>query len=322
MLDTHTFLTALYVIVVDDSCHSHPPKKGGPPQSPPFPTARCLPLLSSSPAGPGSRANGTSTATLATTCEPPSRPCPIVLSSIGWFASIRGTHRRDGFVHLATPIGSSGTFPLRSPGWLKAMPVGDAKRRGAGRLAGYADIGWSNALGWYEGLRLLAAVAPSGVITGFASASTKEQPLAETFFALRARPNPGLLRAWERRPRGRTTWSTRASRVRTTTEGGSFAMGHGLSVPAQTQRPQGMVQALETLGGWHPPDRGDGLRRTFQCFWLVAGAASQAEGLAGAVGGEGSPARLLRLAQRATRSPPVGLRRLVGMVISELTPSV
>jgi hypothetical protein len=75
------------------------------------------------------------------------------------------------------------------------MPVGDAKRRGAGRLAGYADIGWSNALGWYEGLRLLAAVAPSGVITGFASASTKEQPLAETFFALRARPNPGLLKS-------------------------------------------------------------------------------------------------------------------------------
>ena len=94
-------------------------------------------------------------------------------------------------------IGSSGTFPLRSPGWLKAMPVGEAKRRGAGRLAGYADIGWSNALGWYEGLRLLAAVAPSGVITGFGFASTKDQLLAEkllaeTFFALRARPNPGL----------------------------------------------------------------------------------------------------------------------------------
>jgi hypothetical protein len=29
-----------------------------------------------------------------------------------------------------------------------AMPVGDAKRRGHGWLAGRADIGWSNSLGW------------------------------------------------------------------------------------------------------------------------------------------------------------------------------
>ncbi len=47
------------------------------------------------------------------------------------------------------------------------MPVRDAKRRGADWLAGYADIGWSNSLGWYEGFRLLAAVDPYGVITGF-----------------------------------------------------------------------------------------------------------------------------------------------------------
>ena len=71
-----------------------------------------------------------------------------------------------------------------------AMPVRDAKRRGAGWLAGYADIGWSNRLGWYEGFRLLmAAVSPTGVITGFgfSSASTADQPMAETFFASRHR---------------------------------------------------------------------------------------------------------------------------------------
>jgi hypothetical protein len=75
-----------------------------------------------------------------------------------------------------------------------AMPVRNAKRRGEGWLAGYADIGWSNSVGWYEGFCLLVAVDPSGVITGFgfASASTKDQPLAETFFALRARPDPRL----------------------------------------------------------------------------------------------------------------------------------
>jgi hypothetical protein len=75
------------------------------------------------------------------------------------------------------------------------MPVRDAKRRGEGWLVGYADIGCSNSLGWYEGFRLLVAVNPVGAITGFgfACASTKDQPLAESFFALRARPDPRLV---------------------------------------------------------------------------------------------------------------------------------
>jgi hypothetical protein len=80
-----------------------------------------------------------------------------------------------------------------------AMPVRDAKRRGAGWLCGYADIGWSNSIGWYEGFSLLSAVEPSGVITGFCfgSASTADQPLAETFFAVRATPNSTLLSVGE-----------------------------------------------------------------------------------------------------------------------------
>lgn len=75
-----------------------------------------------------------------------------------------------------------------------AVPTRDAKRRGSGWLAGQADIGWSNRMGWYEGFHLLVAATPSGVITGFgfASASTKDQPLAETFFAMRHRPDPRL----------------------------------------------------------------------------------------------------------------------------------
>jgi len=74
------------------------------------------------------------------------------------------------------------------------IPTRDAKRRGAGWLPGLADIGWSNRLGWYEGFHLLLAVNPLGVITGFGfgPASTKDQPLAETFFALRRYPHSGL----------------------------------------------------------------------------------------------------------------------------------
>jgi hypothetical protein len=72
------------------------------------------------------------------------------------------------------------------------VPTRDAKRRGAGWLPGLADIGWSNRLGWYEGFHLLLAVNPVGVITGFGfgPASTKDQRLADTFFALRRYPQP------------------------------------------------------------------------------------------------------------------------------------
>src|SRR5215469_2274349 len=70
----------------------------------------------------------------------------------------------------------------------------DAKRRGTGWLAGQADIGWCNRLGWYEGFHLLLAVNPTGVITGFGfgSASTHDQPLAETLFAARRDQSLGL----------------------------------------------------------------------------------------------------------------------------------
>jgi len=76
-----------------------------------------------------------------------------------------------------------------------AMPVRDAKRGGAGWLAGHADIGWSNSLGWYEGFRLLVATDPTGVVTGFGfcAASATDQQAAETYFAFRRRPNPRLI---------------------------------------------------------------------------------------------------------------------------------
>ena len=59
-------------------------------------------------------------------------------------------------------------------------------------LAGQADIGWSNRLGWYEGFYLLVSANPQGVITGFsfAPASTKDQTMAEDFFAFRHDPQP------------------------------------------------------------------------------------------------------------------------------------
>jgi hypothetical protein len=75
-----------------------------------------------------------------------------------------------------------------------ALPIRNAKRRGRGWLPGLADIGYSPRLGWYAGFHLLAAVTPTGVITGFGfgPASTSDRALAETFFARRRQPDARL----------------------------------------------------------------------------------------------------------------------------------
>ena len=79
-----------------------------------------------------------------------------------------------------------------------AMPIRDAKRRGKGWLASYADIGWSNRLGWYEGFCLLLAVNPKGVVTGFGFCIGKHQGPAVGRDVLRPEapsPDPRLPRA-------------------------------------------------------------------------------------------------------------------------------
>ena len=192
MVDVDTFLTTLYVMV-DDFCQSHPPKdrRGGP------------------------------KASLA-----PSEVVTLAIFS-RWsrFTSERDFYRyamrhlRDAFPTL--PHRSQFNRLVRSQVGLiegvalhladameaqkcayevldsSAMPVRDAKRRGSGWLAGCADIGWSNRLGWYEGFRLLMAVNPVGIITGFGfgSASTTDQQVAETLFTVRHRPDRRLASA-------------------------------------------------------------------------------------------------------------------------------
>jgi len=108
------------------------------------------------------------------------------------------------------------------------VPTRDAKRRGAGWLPGLAAIGWSKRLGWYEGIHLLLAVHPRGVSTGVGcgAASPKEQPRAETFFALRRQPHPGLAsvgapaqspyvvdKGFEGQANQRTWWTTYGAQV-------------------------------------------------------------------------------------------------------------
>jgi hypothetical protein len=82
------------------------------------------------------------------------------------------------------------------------VPVRNVKRRGAGWLAGQAEVGWCPRVGWYEGFRLLTAVTRQGVITGFAlgPATRKDQPLAETFLAARRFPQARLPSVGTRTP--------------------------------------------------------------------------------------------------------------------------
>lgn len=75
-----------------------------------------------------------------------------------------------------------------------AWPVRNAKRRGEGPLVDVAAIGRSLRLGWFEGVRVLVAVTPAGVITGCGVGAGNEQDrnLTETFLAQRAEPVQAL----------------------------------------------------------------------------------------------------------------------------------
>src|SRR5215212_7059936 len=190
MLDVDTFLTILYVIA-DDFCQSHPPKRRPGPQ-PSLSEGEVIALALFARWGRFS-----SERDFYRYAEARLRDAFPTLPDRSQFNRLVRSHvgLLEAFTsHLAALLGAP-RKSLYEALDSSAMPTRDAKRRGAGWLAGCADIGWSNSLGWYEGFRLLAAVAPSGVITGFCfcAASTADQQAAETFFAVRARPNPRLI---------------------------------------------------------------------------------------------------------------------------------
>jgi|tagenome__1003787_1003787.scaffolds.fasta_scaffold20397483_1 hypothetical protein len=189
MVDVDTFLTILYVMV-DDFCQTHPSKKRpGPEASLCQSEVIILAIFARWSRFASERdfyryAYGHMRGAFPTlpSCPQFNRLVRLYTQSIEEIAVNLGKMLEDK-AHAYQALDSS------------AMPVRDAKRRGHGWLAGEADIGWSNSIGWYEGFSVLAAIEPSGVITGFCfgSASTADQPLAETFFAVRANPDPRLL---------------------------------------------------------------------------------------------------------------------------------
>ena len=190
MIDVDTFITVLYVLI-DDFCQSHRPVKPSHP-------------------GPAAALSEAEVVTLA------------LFGQWAQFGSERAFYReasrhlraafptlphRSQFNRLqrqvAEIIGAFGLYLVQVMDAQNCLyeridssgiATRDAKRRGAGWLAGQADIGWSNRLGWYEGFHLLTSVAQTGVITGFGfgPASAHDQRLMETFLAARARPTECL----------------------------------------------------------------------------------------------------------------------------------
>lgn len=270
MVEVDTFLTALYVMV-DDFCQSHPPKSKPGPEASLCESEVITLAIFARWSRFGSerdfyRYAETNLRDAFPTLPDRSQFNRLVRSCTGLI---------EAFVlHLASLLTEAQKCPYQALD-SSAMPVRDCKRRGTGWLAGYADIGWSNSLGWYEGFRLLVAVDPTGVITGFCfgAASTADQQMAETFFATRAQPNPGLISV-----------GSICSEPYMADKGFEGAENHrrwlecyGVHIipSAQAQLPQAeLVQALEAVGCWHPPDRRERLRQTLQRLRPLAGTAS------------------------------------------------
>lgn len=190
MIDLDTFITTLYVMV-DDFCQS----KGEPERPKPGPQASLsqsevitLALFGQWVQFPSERA-------FYRYASHHLREAFPQLPDRSQFNRLQRTHR-DEISALALFLvqvlhAQQTTYEVLDS---TAAVTRDAKRRGLGWLAGQADIGWSNRIGWYEGFHLLLGVTAQGVITGFgfASASTHDQHLAATLFAARQTPSPRL----------------------------------------------------------------------------------------------------------------------------------
>ena len=121
-----------------------------PAPKPPSPKAKSSPSPSS-PAGPASRQRA---GLLPLRPEQPHRCLPYALPTRSQFNRLVRSCTQlieAFFLHLVSllEVRKSPYEALDS----SAMPIRDCKRRGHGWLAGDADIGWSNSIGWYEGFR-------------------------------------------------------------------------------------------------------------------------------------------------------------------------
>ena len=141
MLDVDTFLPALYVMV-DDLRHSHRTERGRPG---PDASLCCSEVITLSIFARWSRFERD----FYRYAEAHLRGAFPTLPDRSQFNRLVRSHAR-AIEEIAVKLGEMLEGEARPYQALdsSAMPVRDAKRRGHGWLAGEADIGWSNSLGW------------------------------------------------------------------------------------------------------------------------------------------------------------------------------
>ena len=150
MLDVDTFLTTLYVIV-DDFCQSHRPQKQRRPG--PEPSLCASEVITLAIFARWSRfSSERDFYRYAKSHLRGAFPTLPDRSQFNRLVRFYADALEEIALHLAQMI--EGGQCLYQALDTSAMPVRDAKRRGHGWLAGRADIGWSNSLGWYEGFSL------------------------------------------------------------------------------------------------------------------------------------------------------------------------
>ena len=186
-MDQDTFLTTLYV-TVDDFCKANLP----PERSRPGPEASLSRSEVVTLAIFGQWARFASERDFWLFAQEKLRGAFPKLPDRSQFSRLMRTHH-DAIVAVALSFAPAETDYEA----LDTLPVTvrQYKRRGRGWLAGQADIGFSKRIAsWFCGFRLLSAVSPDGLITGFAfgPASAKDQRLADSLLALRQTPDSRL----------------------------------------------------------------------------------------------------------------------------------
>ncbi len=190
MVDPETFLTELYV-VVDTLCKAELPFPVRPGPAPALSPSEVVTLALY---GQWTRF-GSETAFYAHLWRTLRPLFPTLPSHPQFNRAIRAHHAAIAAVALALgaelAVGDDRAYEVI---YGTGLVTRNAKRRGVGWLWGQADIGWCTRIGWYEGVRLLVATTPAGAVTGWGigPASTNDRTLAETFFAARTDPQPGL----------------------------------------------------------------------------------------------------------------------------------
>jgi Transposase DDE domain len=187
MLELETFLTTLYVMV-DEFCHTVEPERHPGPQTG---LSRSEVLTLALLARCRRFASGRDFYRFA---ERHLRSAFPKLPTRSWYNRLERRVRpllEQLAVETAAQLGATES-PFEALDRAPA-PTRNAKRRGRGWLAGQADKGYSNRIGFFHGFGMLVSVHPQGAITGygFGPASAKDQALAEVFFAARHQVGQG-----------------------------------------------------------------------------------------------------------------------------------